>query len=1057
MPIEDYISHIGVGHDEDPPGRGSGRYPYGSGNRPNQHAWDFLSRYEKFKISNPGITDKEIAAAFGYYRKDLRGNYILDDDGNKIGSVSDLKAAKELAIKRKKLDQYEEICWYDNHIDPDTNKHYTNAKIAKLMDLSNESNVRAIRNVGQNGKFSKVMTVADKLEAECKEKGYIDVGANVNTYLDCSPNNLSAALKVLEEKGYTVAHISVKQAMNPSQNTPYVVLCPPGSENDKPIYQHPQDIKMVTDPTSHDNDIVDSDRAHGLSTPPQVTLDRIKIKYDEDGGTERDGMIEIRAVRDENGKLVAASPDLSLGNAKYGQIRIAVEGNRYIKGMAVYNENLEGCDILVNSNKPRSGGVDKALKKLEVDKDGNLAKNMFGSAVVQTVIRDKDGNPVLDKNGNQIASAINFVGSTTSDMHVEGHWGSWSKNLPHQFLEKQSETIVKNQLKQQIKIYEDNYKEIMSITNPTVRKKMLIEFGDQLDGAACDLKAAPIGGQKTRVLLPVPSLKDNECYCPGLENGTTVALVRFPHAGQWEIPILKVNNGNKEAKSFMQDARDAIGINHHNHGVLSGADSDGDTAIVIPMTRKNKSTGEFDKVIDIKNMPTLEGKVKLDDEGHFTTVKISDFDPTAAYSTANPRFAKMVDKNGEPTFKYFKTDEAKGKEMGIISNLITDMANAGCKDVNELVRADMYSMVVIDAKKHKLNYKQAYKDFGIEELHEKYQGKKSGGAASLLSRAKSPVSIPLRAKWQEGDIDPETGEKIYSAPHKTTENKAIGTEKVLAPAGYTYTDANGQIHKSKYMKDANGKDIAATYDGKVVKNKDGSYSYDAGSGKKIFIYKEQARVEEIPKMMAYKDARALLSNGDESPIIEKTYAAYANHCKAMANEARKASLSCKPIKQNKEAAAKYSTEIKQLNNALIQAKQNSPRERQANLLATQMINTMCNEYDGELDSTTRSKIRGQCIEYARKATKAHKDRIVFTDRQVEAINAGAISPTTLSQLLDNADKKEYTKAFLPKSSRIPENKREMIKQLYSQANWSYEEIAEKVGISAGSVANIVNE
>jgi DNA-directed RNA polymerase specialized sigma24 family protein len=122
-----------------------------------------------------------------------------------------------------------------------------------------------------------------------------------------------------------------------------------------------------------------------------------------------------------------------------------------------------------------------------------------------------------------------------------------------------------------------------------------------------------------------------------------------------------------------------------------------------------------------------------------------------------------------------------------------------------------------------------------------------------------------------------------------------------------------------------------------------------------------------------------------------------------------------------------------------------------------MINAMCNEYDGELDSTTRSKIRGQCIEYARKATNAHKDRIVFTDRQVEAINAGAISPTTLSQLLDNADKKEYTKAFLPKSSRIPDNKREMIKQLYSQANWSYEEIAEKVGISAGSVANIVNE
>ena len=1059
-----YISHYGKAHDEDPPGRGSGRWPWGSGDRPNQHDWSILSRIDKLKASTPGIKDSEIAAELGYYRKDLQGNYILDENGNKIGSAADLKAARELAIKRKKMDEYERICWYDNHIDPDTGKHYTDTKIAELEGWAGESSVRSKRSTGLNGKQSKVMDVADKLKDECSKKGYIDVGSSVELYLGTSPNGLSAALKVLEEEGYIVQNIRVKQAANPSQETPYKVLIPPDKANDKPIYMHPQDIKMVTDPTDHDNDIDRFDVAHGMATPPQVALNRIKIRYAEDNGTERDGQIEIRAVRDENGKLVAASPDLSLGNAKYAQVRIAVEGDHYIKGMATYNENLEeGVDILVNSNKSKSKGVSGALKDLERDSDGSISKNMFGSAVVQTVIRDKDGNPILDKNGNQQLSAINIVGTTTDDMHVEGRWGKWSKNLPHQFLEKQSEVLVKKQLKQQVKLFEDNYNEIISITNPTVRRQMLIDFADQMDAAACDLKAAPIGGQKTRVLLPVPSLKDNECYCPGLENGTIVALVRFPHAGQWEIPILKVNNNNAEAKSFMKDAADAIGINHHNHGVLSGADSDGDTAIVIPMTRKNHKTGEFEKVVDIKNMPTLEGKLYLDDKGNYETVKISDFDTSAAYSTSNPRFSKMVDKNGNPTYPYFKTEEAKGKEMGIISNLITDMSNKGCTDPDELVRADMYSMVVIDAKKHKLNYKQAYKDYGIEELHIKYQGKATGGAASLLSRSKSPIEVPLRSKWGGRDIDinPETGEKLYSYPHKKTENKAIGVEKVLAPAGYIYTDAQGKPHKSKYLRDADGKEVAATWDGKIVKDKNGNYIYDQGSGKKKFVYKEVPRTEDINKMTyileTTGDAKNLLSNGDESPIIEKTYAAYANHCYSLANQARKAALTCKPIKQNKEATKLYSKEVEELNKALVIAKQAAPKERQANLLATQLINAMVNDYEGEIDKDTRSKIRGQCLDHARKVCNSTKTRIIFTDKQIEAINAGAISATTLSSLLKNADKKEYVKQFLPKSSQLSDSKKALIRQLYSTNNWSYEEIAEKLGISAGSVSNVINE
>ena len=52
------IFHSGVAHDENPPGRGSGRYPYGSGKNPGQHRRDFVSEYEKYH--KQGLKDKEI-------------------------------------------------------------------------------------------------------------------------------------------------------------------------------------------------------------------------------------------------------------------------------------------------------------------------------------------------------------------------------------------------------------------------------------------------------------------------------------------------------------------------------------------------------------------------------------------------------------------------------------------------------------------------------------------------------------------------------------------------------------------------------------------------------------------------------------------------------------------------------------------------------------------------------------------------------------------------------------------------------------------------------------
>lgn len=115
------------------------------------------------------------------------------------------------------------------------------------------------------------------------------------------------------------------------------------------------------------------------------------------------------------------------------------------------------------------------------------------------------------------------------------------------------------------------------------------------------------------------------------------------------------------------------------------------------------------------------------------------FDPKMAYGT--------VKKGGD----YYNESGQKIKimnntqtEMGKISNLITDMTLKGATQ-DELARAVRHSMVVIDAEKHKLDYKKSEQDNGITALKKKYQAHENddgyGGAATLISRAKSETSV----------------------------------------------------------------------------------------------------------------------------------------------------------------------------------------------------------------------------------------------------------------------------------------------------------------------------
>ena len=637
------------------------------------------------------------------------------------------------------------------------------------------------------------------------------------------------------------------------------------------------------------------------------------------------------------------------------------------------------------------------------DKDGNDAgvdtENPFGTTVFQTKLPDGS------------LSAINIVSDIYGvDQHKEGSWGEWSRNLPAQFLGKQSETLIKQQLKLKVLEMQKEHDEIMSLNNPVVKQKMLEEFANECDSAAVDLKAAPFPEQRVQVILPVKSLKETEVYAPNYENGQTLALVRFPHTGPFEIPIVKVNNNNKEAKSFMEDAKDAIGINSKTAGVLSGADFDGDTVTVIPMTRKN-SQGEFEKTVNIKGLGN--GQEKLPG--------LDGFNPSEAYPGVDSQGNKL------PGVKKLMDKRTKGVEMGVVSNLITDMSLKGCEDPDELARAVKYSMVVIDAEKHKLNYTQAEKDYKIQELKDKYQN--GSGVSTLLSRAKSEVrDIPERDRFRF-DIDPKTGEKIYRETGRTYEEK----KKVKARDPET----------GKLLKDENGKQLYETNDkGRIKYEKTGNI---------------KEATTKSTRMAEAKDARELLS--DHPSNKELLYADFANKMKSMANQSRKEYLSIKNdelsnYKKDPEAAKKYAKEVSELKVKLLDAKRNKPREQQAQLLANQIVAARRAD-NPDMDNETLKKVKGQALNGARARTGARKSRVTFTDEQWEAVNAHAISKTEFKELLANADSDHVRQMATPKKSRISESTANHINALLN-AGWSRAEIVDAGIASADTVLKVQN-
>lgn len=981
--------------------RRSGRYPWGSGEDPYQHNRDFIGRVEKMreegytyfdeKTGKMYTGDTAIAKGLGLTTSQFRTELSICNSERRM-----LKVARAKSLRDDGLNTSE---------------------IAREMGV-NESTVRSWFDEKSESRMNKAREIADTIQKRIDEVGMVDVSSSTAIELGISKEKLDQALYLLERKGYPVYLGGVPQVTNPGQQTNQRVICPPGTQH-KEIYDY-ANVHTLKDYISRDGGETLEKK---FNYPESMDSSRLKIRYSEEGGVDKDGIVELR-------RNVA---DLSLGESRYSQVRILVDGTHYIKGMAVYSDNMpDGVDVIFNTNKKQGTPMTDVLKKIKDDPD-----NPFGSAIKDA---DQGGQYWYDADTGKRCSANdpnvkNKKLGLINKRADEGDWSDWQDALPSQFLGKQSLYMAKKQLSLAKDDKLAEFDEYCGLTNPTIKKHLLDKFADNCDSAAVHLKAAALPGQKYHVIIPVNTLKDTEVYAPGYETGTKLALIRYPHGGTFEIPILTVNNKHAAARDLLgTDIMDAVGINSKVAARLSGADFDGDTVMCIP-------THDPQGKVKITSTPALKGLEGFEPKSYQYDKMVKDADGTEHYYRNGSEF-RILSKRAQQT------------QMGVISNLITDMTLTGRATNDELAAAVRHSMVIIDAEKHKLDYRQSEIDNNVAALHLKYQGKSTGGAATILSKAKGETSVLKRQGSPrvnikgEPDYDPTRpeGALIYKvADDKNLLRPIVSTNKKTGIRTLTTIDGR----KIKYdPSDKESKDLYSPI--KKIDPDTGETVYSNKSG--TLIYKTEQRTQKSTKMAEVDDAYELVSKA-RNPM-EILYADYANDMKSLANRARMESVTTGKIAYSKSAADAYRDEVKSLNSKLEIAQLNAGRERAAQRMANAEIQSKLDA--GQIEKSDIKKASQRALTKYRTEVGSISRRnrnIDITDREWDAIQAGAISESKLKQILNNTDVDILRQRATPRTTTTVTNSKLARINNMRASGCTLQEIAQATGLSTTAVSN----
>jgi DNA-binding NarL/FixJ family response regulator len=154
----------------------------------------------------------------------------------------------------------------------------------------------------------------------------------------------------------------------------------------------------------------------------------------------------------------------------------------------------------------------------------------------------------------------------------------------------------------------------------------------------------------------------------------------------------------------------------------------------------------------------------------------------------------------------------------------------------------------------------------------------------------------------------------------------------------------------------------------------------------------------------------------------------------------------KPIPYDKSAKAAYSKEVASLNAQLNIAKKNSPRERQAQVLAKTLVSQKRQE-NPNMDKAVVKKITKQAVDEARVRTGAHKTLIKISNEEWNAIQAGAITSTKLNEILQHADMELVKKHALPKQEVLMTSAKRNRALSMAASGFTQAEIAHALGVS----------
>lgn len=338
---EVYLAHYGIL-------RRSGRYPWGSSNNQSTRNRSFLDYVEELR--SKGFKNVDICKAL---------NIGYEDNKDEQISTTQLIAAKAVAKAQQKQAQITMAQRLKN-------KGTGTSAIGRQMGLP-ESSVRALLAPGAKDKADLLTSISDMLKREvdktAAEKAFLDVGTGTENYMPVvgaknhvgiSKDRLNTAVFMLKEQGYLTHLVNVPQLGGTGHDTKVKVLCPPGTTWGE-AQKNKGKIRQIQEFST------DGGRTFGkVHDAISINPNRVSVKYKDQGGDKADGVIYVRPGID----------DISLGKNNYAQVRIQVGENHYLKGMAMYKDDLPpGIDLLFNADKKSTGNKLDAMKPITDDPD----------------------------------------------------------------------------------------------------------------------------------------------------------------------------------------------------------------------------------------------------------------------------------------------------------------------------------------------------------------------------------------------------------------------------------------------------------------------------------------------------------------------------------------------------------------------------------------------------------------------------------------------------------------------------------------------------------------